>query len=424
VQNAFLHTERPRFRSASKEKRFSVRVLGINAVFHDPAAALVIDGKIVAAAEEERFSRRKHGKICVPFSTWELPEQSARWCLEYAGITPRDLDAIAYSYDPELAPPDEGDVAANSYEGLRTFYVRRAPGFLATAFRGFDGARTRFVRHHVAHAASAYLAAGYPSCAVMVLDGRGERTSYLAGHVRDGQLEILESQDLPHSLGLRYEDLTVHLGFARSSDEYKVMALAAYGKPRFIERMRELMHLTDGGFYAAPFDFSEFAPPREPDGEMLDEHADLASSVQIRLQEILLQLAGRLYARTGEAALAMAGGVALNCVANSYLHGHGTFRSIWVQPAAGDAGTALGAALYVARAAGETIEPMQNAALGREWSDDALRSRLQTAAAKFFLPSDPAASSRGSKAAASSGLARSDIAVCSRIPGIPATRSA
>lgn len=367
-----------------------MRVLGINAVFHDPAAALVIDGNIIAAAEEERFSRRKHGKICVPFSTWELPEQSARWCLEYAGISPQDLDAIAYSYDPELAPPDDGDVAANAYEGLRTFFVRRAPGFLATAFPGFDASRTRFVRHHVAHAASAYLASGYSSCAVMVLDGRGERTSYLAGRVRNGQLEILESQDLPHSLGLRYEDLTVHLGFARSSDEYKVMALAAYGKPRFIERMRELIHLTDEGFYAPPFDFNEFAPPREPDAEMRDEHADLAASVQIRLQEILLQLAGRLNARTGETALAMAGGVALNCVANSYLYRNGPFRSIWVQPAAGDAGTALGAALYVARAGGDSIEPMHSAALGREWSDDALRGRLQTAAAKFFAPSDPA----------------------------------
>jgi carbamoyltransferase len=310
--------------------------------------------------------------------------------MEYAGVTPADLDAIAYSYDPDLAPPDEGDVTANAYEGLRTFYVRRAPGFLATAFRGFDPARTRFVRHHVAHAASAYLAAGYPSCAVMVLDGRGERTSYLAGRAHNGHLEIVESQDLPHSLGLRYEDLTVHLGFARSSDEYKIMALAAYGKPRFIHRMRELMRVTDDGFYAPPFDFNEFTPPREPDGEMREEHADLASSVQIRLEEILLQLAGRLYARTGETSLAMAGGVALNCVANSYLYGHGPFRKVWVQPAAGDAGTALGAALYVARAAGDTIEPMVSAALGREWPDEALRGRLQTAAAKFFTPSDPA----------------------------------
>src|SRR3712207_3977811 len=131
-------------------------VLGVNAVFHDPAAALVVDGRIVAAAEEERFTRRKHGKSPVPFSTWELPERSARWCLAEAGLEPADLDAVAYSYDPSLARPVDGDVTADAWEPLRTLYVERAPLFLRTALPGLDPRRVRFVPHHVAHAASAH----------------------------------------------------------------------------------------------------------------------------------------------------------------------------------------------------------------------------------------------------------------------------
>ena len=139
-----------------------MRVLGVNAVFHDPAAALVVDGRIVAAAEEERFTRRKHGKPCVPFSTWELPEQSARWALRYGGITPAQLDAVAYSYDPDLAPPDGAELHDNEYEALRTYFVRSAPGFLATLLPGLDRASVRYVPHHVAHAASAYLGGPVP----------------------------------------------------------------------------------------------------------------------------------------------------------------------------------------------------------------------------------------------------------------------
>ena len=171
-----------------------MRILGLNAVFHDPAAALVVDGEVVAAAEEERFSRRKHGKDPVPFSTWELPEESARWCLQEAGLRPDELDAVAYSYDPALAPEVTGDVTSAKWEELRTLYVRRAPLFLRTALPGLDPERVVFVPHHVAHAASAYLAAGFDNCAVMTVDGRGEATSGLMGHVRDGRIEILAQQ--------------------------------------------------------------------------------------------------------------------------------------------------------------------------------------------------------------------------------------
>ncbi|MDP8952398.1 MAG: carbamoyltransferase, partial [Actinomycetota bacterium] len=177
-----------------------MRVLGINAVFHDPAAALVVDGVTVAAAEEERFTRRKHGKLPVPFSTWELPEKAAAWCLQRAGLSPADLDAVAYSYDPDLAPPYNpgDDITAGDWEGLRTLYARRAPLFLRAALPGLDPGVVHFVPHHVAHAASAHLAAPYPRSSVLVLDGRGERGSHLAGRAVDGELEVLATQELPH----------------------------------------------------------------------------------------------------------------------------------------------------------------------------------------------------------------------------------
>jgi carbamoyltransferase len=366
-----------------------MKVLGINGVFHDPAAALVVDGVIVAAAEEERFSRRKHGKVPVPFSTWELPEAAATWCLERGGVAPDALDAVAYSYDPRLGHPVGADITAESWEGLRTLYAERAPRFLRAMLPGLDPARVTFVPHHVAHAASAYLAAPYPSSSVLVLDGRGERASHLAGRAVNGELKILAIQDLPHSLGLVYEETTAHLGFRRSSDEYKVMALAAYGRPRFLPELRELVRADgDGGFTTAPIDWQRFTPAIGKGEAWGEAHADLAASVQARLQEVMLDLAHWLHDQTGDRTLTMAGGVALNCVANSWLAEHGPFERIWVQPAAGDAGTALGAALYIAQRLGDPITPMSTAALGRDWSDAALGAWLTTAAVPFETPVD------------------------------------
>ena len=366
-----------------------MRILGINAVFHDPAAALVVDGITVAAAEEERFSRRKHGKPAVPFSTWELPEQAARWCLAEAGLSPSDLDAVGYSYHPDLAPQPDGDITADGWEGLRTLYARRAPLFLKAALPGLDPAVVHFVPHHVAHAASAHFASPYESSSVIVLDGRGERTSYLAAHFVDGAHEVLATQELPHSLGLMYEEATEHLGFKRSSDEYKVMALASYGEPVWLRELREAVQTTrDGRFTVAPIDWSAFVPRRRSDEDWGAEHANLAASVQARLEEALLDLARWLHAQTGDRHLTMAGGVALNCVANSRLAAEGPFEGIWVQPAAGDAGTALGAALHVARELGDTLAPMPGAALGREWSDGELRAWLDAANVPFERPPD------------------------------------
>ncbi|MFG3438677.1 carbamoyltransferase [Nonomuraea sp. NPDC047897] len=362
-----------------------MRFLGINAIFHDPAAALVADGHVVAAAEEERFSRRKHGKRPLAFSAWELPEQAAAWCLREAGLDPEDIDAVAYSYDPSLVRrrPD-GD-----WEDLRTTYAERAPLFLATALPGLDPARVRFVPHHVAHAASAGLASPYRDCAVLVCDGRGENVSHLAGRYRDGELEVLAAQELPHSLGLMYEDVTEHLGFLRSSDEYKVMALASYGRPRHLEALRELIRTTpDGGFRVEPIDWNSYAKALDRGRPWTDDHADLAASVQARLEEVLLELVRWLHERTGERRLALAGGVALNCVANTRLLAEGPFDEIWVQPAAGDSGTALGGALHLAQACGDRPAPMPGADLGRGFTDEELGVWLDVARVPHTRPAD------------------------------------
>ncbi|MFI2432904.1 carbamoyltransferase [Streptomyces sp. NPDC018693] len=362
-----------------------MRILGINALFHDPAAALVVDGRVVAAAEEERFSRRKHGKRPVPFSAWELPEQSARWCLEHGGVRAVELDAVAYSFDPRLARPAAEMGLHDPWDALRLEYARRAPEFLAEALPGLDPDRVAHVPHHVAHAASAGPASPYPDSAVLVLDGRGECASHLAGRYRDGKLDTLAAQRLPHSLGLVYEELTAHLGFLRSSDEYKVMALASYGTPRFLPELRRHVHATgDGGFRAHGVDWAALAPARAPGEPWTRDHADLAASTQAVLEETLLDLVHWLHRTAGGDALTLAGGVALNCVANSRIAARGPYGHVWAQPASGDAGTALGGALHLA----ENPQPMPGADLGRGWSDEELRARLDAAAVPYERPDD------------------------------------
>ncbi|GHE23879.1 carbamoyltransferase family protein [Streptomyces capillispiralis] len=377
-----------------------MRILGINALFHDPAAALVIDGRTVAAAEEERFSRRKHGKRPLPFSAWELPERAAAWCLKRAGLRPQDLDAVAYSFDPALALPADAMGLDDPWDHLRLTYAREAPGFLRTALPGLDPAVVRFVPHHMAHAASgAFAAPDAGDSSVLVLDGRGERASHLAARrVRD-RLEPLYAQDLPHSLGLVYEELTEHLGFLRSSDEFKVMALASHGTPRMLPELRRYVYPTgDGGFHATGVPWQELCPPRGPDEPWTQDHADVAAAAQAVLEETLLDLVRWLHGRTHDRVLTLAGGVALNCVANSRIAREGPFSRVWVQPAAGDAGTALGGALLLSAGAGDAPEPMTGADLGRDWSDAELGAWLKTAAVPFERPADIAATVAGALA--------------------------
>ena len=367
-----------------------MKVLGVNAIFHDSSAALVVNGVVVAAAEEERFSRRKHGKRPVPFAAWELPEAAMAWCLEHAGLGAADLDAVAYAYDPALCRDAAAMGLDDPWDHLRTTYAQRAPGFLSAALPGLDPARVVHVAHHVAHAASSGLAGPSTTGSVLVLDGRGERSSHLAGRYVDGELEVLARTDLPHSMGLLYEGLTAHLGFARSSDEFKVMAMASYGTPRHLDELREQVHaLPDGTFVAPQVDFSRWAPPRSPHAEDVEpEHADLAASVQALTQEVLVDLATWLHERTGDTLLTMAGGTALNCVANTAVWRESPFETVWVQPAAGDSGTALGAALSVAAERGDAISPALDPALGRSWDGEALAAWLERARVPFTTPVD------------------------------------
>lgn len=380
-------------------------VLGVNAVFHDPAAALYVDGRLVAAAEEERFNRRKHGKPCVPFSTWELPEQAITWMLHEFGVEAADVDAVAYSYDPTLCGPLSRDhrlddhpmldtretrASWDPWEPMRIMFAGRAGEFLASAVPGLR-ADVRHVAHHVAHAASAHRCAPFEGeCAVLVLDGRGETASHLSGDVRGGHMTVLATQTLPQSIGLLYEEVTDHLGFRRSSDEFKVMALASHGDPdRFASTFERAVHAcADGGFAAQRVDLESLVPRRRG-GEPWDQrHADLAAGVQGATERLLLELGRWLHETTGHTRLAMAGGVALNCVANGRLAAEGPFERVWVQPAAGDAGTAVGAAAEVAFALGDRIEPMATAALGRGWHEDEIEKLLIDADLPYERPAD------------------------------------
>jgi carbamoyltransferase len=352
--------------------------LGINAVYHDSAAALVQDGRLLAAAEEERFTHIKHGKRPIPFSTYELPYNAIDYCLKEAGIALKDVDHIAYSYDPYLLlgphrddativlplepsahpTPEEWEAA---WDPLFLASIVNAPRQLAggvplhlqTRFRGVRSAdlipRWHFVEHHIAHAASAFHASPFDRAAVLTLDGRGERATTTYNLGCGTHLERLGQVNMPHSLGMLYEEVTDYLGFLRSSDEYKVMALASFGKPRYVETFRDIVRLGENGDYtiAQPLDLERrFGPRRVKGGPTEQRHYDIAHSLQLVLEESALALADWLHAETGEENLCMAGGVALNCVMNARIRDRGPFKRIWVQPAAGDAGTALGAALW------------------------------------------------------------------------------
>ncbi len=379
--------------------------LGINAAYHDSAACLAADGQVIAAAEEERFTRIKHGKRPVPFSAWELPFHAIHYCLREARIHLRDVDHIAYSFDPALfhAGHDQEQIAlpvepsahppANGWESawdpLFYSYVVNAPRQLAGGVphhlreRFHDGARAswHFVPHHLAHAASAFLPSPFDRAAVMVIDGRGEKatTSYWAGE--GANLRALGEVRMPHSLGMLYERVTEHLGFLHSSDEYKVMALASYGEPAFRDGFQQMVQLGSNGEYTVRMPPLEtcLGPARMRGEPMEQRHFDIARSLQAVLEESVLCLAQWLRAHTGLRHLCLAGGVALNCVMNSRLRDEGGFDSVWVQPAAGDAGTALGAAAWIdarSRNAAQRNWTMNSALLGPSYDEANIRELL------------------------------------------------
>jgi carbamoyltransferase len=386
-----------------------VYTLGINAVYHDSAACIVADGHVIAAAEDERFTHVKHGKRPIPFSTYELPYHAIDYCLQEAGISLADVNHVAYSFDPALLLGDrrhdstiELPLEPSAYQPTTKWespwqplflssivnaprqLAGGAPHHLAARFAGarWDGPfQWHYVEHHLCHGASAFLAAPFESAAVLTLDGRGERatTSYSLGEGR--QLLRLGQVDMPHSLGLLYEEVTEYLGFLRSSDEYKVMALASYGRPRYLSEFREIVQMRGAGQYViAPPELEErFGPARRRGADIEQRHYDIASSLQTVLEETVLELARWLRTATRADSLCLAGGVALNCVMNARIRDEGPFRDVWAQPAAGDAGTALGAALWVdanERGDGRAYQ-MDHAYLGPAFGDEEIEQFLR-----------------------------------------------
>lgn len=383
--------------------------LGINAAFHDPSACIIKDGVLLAAAEEERFTHVKHGKRPIPFTAYELPFHAIDYCLRVAGIHLREVDHIAYSFDPHkllrehvrgdeiplpLHPGTEGDKkdGYQEWDALFLTFIVNAPGQLADGYphhlqERFAGAGTHpekwhFVEHHIAHAASAFLPSPFQRAAVLTIDGRGEKatTSYYLGEGND--LRFLSDVCMPHSLGLLYEEVTAWLGFLHSSDEYKVMALASYGRPKHVDKFRGFIHVEDNGQYVVgPHDLGElFGPARVRGAALTQDHFDIAYSLQKVLEETVLKLVDWLHAATGEQNLCLAGGVALNCVLNAAIRDKGPFRQIWVQPAAGDAGTALGAALWIdarQRQGAERAFVMEHAYWGPAYDDEEVERFLQ-----------------------------------------------
>lgn len=385
--------------------------LGINAVYHDSAACLVKDGQVIAAAEEERFTHIKHAKRPIPFSTYELPFHAINYCLQEAGIVLTEVDHIAYSYDPFISlgkysneatitlplEPSAHPIPAeweSVWEPLFLSYIVNAPRHLIGGVPHHLKARFKdislnnlswnFVPHHLAHVASAFYPSPYEEAAVLTLDGRGEKatTNYAVG--KGNQLELLGQVNMPHSLGILYEQVTEYLGFLHSSDEYKVMALASFGKPEYVDYFREIITLkTDGQYTIKSSQLKEnFGIPRQK-GELLEQyHYDLAHSLQLVLEETVLQIANWLHETTQLDNLCMAGGVALNCVMNARIRDRSPFKNIWVQPAAGDAGTALGAALWIDVKKGENNHrsyQMNHVFLGPSYSDDEIEKFLQWA---------------------------------------------
>ena len=350
-----------------------MNILGISAYYHDSAACLVRGSRIVAAAQEERFTRQKHDS--------GFPAQAIQYCLAQAGITPAQVDQVVFYDKPFLkferlletylafAPRGWSSFVASlpAWVKDKLFQRRVIEQDLAAALgEQHDwGARLLFSEHHLSHAASAFFPSPFERAAVLTMDGVGEwsTTSLALGHGND--LRIVREIQFPHSLGLLYSALTYYTGFKVNSGEYKVMGLAPYGEPRFAQRIRDhLIDVKDDGSFWLDMSYFSYCtgltmtsekfhdlfggPPRQPESELTQREMDLAASIQVVVEDVVIRMARSLARETGERKLCLAGGVALNCVANGKLLRDGSFDEIWIQPAAGDAGGALGAALAVA----------------------------------------------------------------------------
>jgi carbamoyltransferase len=403
-----------------------MRILGISAFYHDSAAALVEDGRIIAAAQEERFTRKKHDP--------RFPAHAIKYCLSEAGQGPGELDRVVFYDKPFL-----------KFERLLETYLVFAPhGFssfrmaiplwlreklflkdlLCKELARIDGdvgwdERLLFSEHHLSHAASAFFPSPFDEAVVLTMDGVGEWATMSAAIGKGNNLEVQKEIHFPHSLGLLYSAFTYYIGFKVNSGEYKVMGLAPYGEPKHTKKIFE--HLVDvkaDGSFRMDLSYFDYCagltmtsgrfhelfggPPRRQDQPLTPYHMDLAASIQAVTEEIVLRLTRALREETGIRNLCLAGGVALNCVANGRVLRDKTFERIWIQPAAGDAGGALGAALagyhmqlgHARKAAGDT---MNGAFLGPAFSQEEIENRLTKCGARFEVLEDLALIAAGAE---------------------------
>jgi len=399
-----------------------MRILGISAFYHDSATALVVDGEIIAAAQEERFTRKKHDA--------RFPRNALEYCLSQGGIGLEGIDFVAFYDKPFL-----------KFERLLETYLAFAP----RGFQSFKLAipvwlreklflkdyltkqlkeerpdfewdqRLVFSEHHLSHAASAFFPSPFRSAVVLTLDGVGEWATSSVALGEENRLEVIKEIHFPHSLGLLYSAFTYYTGFKVNSGEYKLMGLAPYGEPRYAGVILDkLIDLKRDGSFKLDLDYFNYCvgltmingkfdalfgqPPRRPEQPLKQFHMDIAASVQRVTEEIILRMTRSLAAETAERNLCLAGGVALNCVANGKVLRDGLFDQIWIQPAAGDAGGAIGAALnayhlYQAqpRHVNGALDGMRGAYLGPEFSNSEIQERLRTAGAKFEIVDDDSA---------------------------------
>jgi carbamoyltransferase len=336
-----------------------VNILGINSVYHESAAALLVDGELVAAVEEERFNRIKHGKEADFDNPHQFPERAIRFCLDYAGLTARDIDHVAYSFDPKLRRnryrAEWWDPRFEETFRLRLGQVR---GVADELLGRSLGARFHFVPHHLAHAASAYFPSTFDRAAILVIDGIGEAAGTTLWKTVGTKIQPVETFDYPHSLGFLWEVFSGYLGFSHY-DASKVMGLAAYGNPEVFRRaFQEIVRVGKEdyaiapafiGFQADKFDRLDtmFGPGRYMDSEILPRHADVAAALQEATDAAVTALVRRLKRKVPSDNLCLAGGVALNCVTNEVVRQSGEFSDVFIPSAPHDASTAVGAALVV-----------------------------------------------------------------------------
>ena len=398
-----------------------MRILGISAFYHDSAATLVRDGQIIAAAQEERFTRKKHDS--------RFPAKAVEYCLAQDGVRLADVDWVAF-YDKPFLKFERllETYVAFAPRGLRSFamamplWIREKlfqKSLLRDELKQFSADfdwdnRLLFTEHHQSHAASAFYPSPFEDALILTMDGVGEwaTTSVALGH--GNHLEIIKEIHFPHSLGLLYSAFTYYTGFKVNSGEYKVMGLAPYGSPRFAKQILDhLIDLKSDGSFRLNLDYFNYCtgltmtngncdrlfegPPRKPEELLTQRHMDLAASVQAVLEEVVLRMTRSLADETGAKNLCLAGGVALNCVANGKLLRDGRFEKLWIQPAAGDAGGALGAALAAyyyfkdqPRKVNKCGDSMKGSYLGPEFSQKDIQGRLSAVGAKYVVLDDNA----------------------------------